>query len=93
MTDVDNVMYMGTPVNEVVFYFDDNDRVKKIELSAFGVTLVPKREELEDLGEFGSEVELEEEEMDFSEFGAEVELDGEEKGQGQGQGQQQVVLN
>jgi len=44
MTDVDNVMYVGTPVNEVVFYFDDGGVVKSIELSAFGITLVPQEE-------------------------------------------------
>jgi len=40
LTDIDNIMYLGTPVNEVVFYFDDvSGQVKEIRLSAFDVTL------------------------------------------------------
>lgn len=44
ITDVDNAMYLGVPVNELVFYFDDTGKVDQIGLSAFNVTLVRQKE-------------------------------------------------
>jgi len=61
LTDIDNIMYLGTPVNEVVFYFDDvSGQVKEIRLSAFDVTLTRSLDDKEEEKNFVSGEEEEE---------------------------------
>ena len=39
ITDVNQMMYAGVPINEMVFWSDDNGKIVEVELPAFRVTL------------------------------------------------------
>ena len=39
ITDIDQAMYAGVPINEMVFWSDDDGKIAELELPAFRVTL------------------------------------------------------
>ena len=46
ITNVDQATYAEIPINEMVFWSDDDGEISKVELPAFRVTLTRKKEDV-----------------------------------------------